>query len=272
MRVRIQDRKHAGPEVGKILLHLSADSSHTLSLFERDPHTSIHGLRTNMKKIRSLLFLVRLELPEEQTKAALALVRKLKNHYANSRDEEILRRCFLSLASKNDAELVEELFQAPGAPPILPSLALKSDCKRLGELLKSMPFWVVTTDGMLTSLSSTLRRNRRRHQACSSLSVCDEDFHEWRKAVKHLWVQSKVLRVLDDRLKGVPKRANALGELLGEINDFSNLWIRLEDSASKKLSARFFRDLEKVVRKRRIVAIRKGSKLYSRLDSLRKLP
>lgn len=121
---------------------------------------------------------------------------------------------------------------------------------------------------MVRKAKRALRRARKRGGA--------DDFHELRKALKYHWMH---LGLLDDMWPGASsvrrKRANALGDLLGELNDIANMYevLDAEEQAigAPETVARFRRKLEKrekVLRK--AILARAGALLEGEGKKLRK--
>jgi len=233
--LQIAPNKPAGPELGRVLINLATEAGHCVRSMQSDPHEAIHRLRTSMKKLRSGLFLGREELPPQGVGEILDAVVFLKNSVAAYRDREVLRRCVTRLAME-----IENANNLPGfvqnvstdlypvffpplreiEEPLLAALTRKSH--ELRRLLESAPFWVVTRRGLAESLEFTHAKVLRWRKVCRK-SGGAEDFHEWRKAVKHQATQCLMLEKLFPDAGSYRMQAEALGESLGTMNDLENL-------------------------------------------------
>src|SRR5438552_7962721 len=78
-----------------------------------------------------------------------------------------------------------------------------------------------------------------------------ETFHEWRKEVKQLWYQLRLLRPLNRVvLEKIASDARTLGQLLGLDHDFAFLLARLEEERSDSALQDEHAALQKLIRKR----------------------
>jgi CHAD domain-containing protein len=78
-----------------------------------------------------------------------------------------------------------------------------------------------------------------------------ETFHEWRKEVKQLWYQLRLLQPLNRVvLEKIASDAKTLGELLGLDHDFAFLLARLEEERSDSALQAEHAALQKLIRKR----------------------
>jgi CHAD domain-containing protein len=232
MAITLHPKKLIGEEIQRLLTVLLADTEHALGFFERDTATAIHSIRTAMKRVKAVLGLARRELPAGPVEKALTLTREIKNIYANTREEEVLRRCCLNLCRSDDeVRLVEHWFspRSPVSGPFDP--VLKAKLSELRGTLQPLPFWVITPKGIRAAFLVTAARVKKgRSQSKNRGST--EDFHEWRKQVKDLWMQATALRKIVQLPDQVREQARKLGETLGTANDLANLCERLSQIAA----------------------------------------
>jgi len=79
-----------------------------------------------------------------------------------------------------------------------------------------------------------------------------ENFHAWRKRVKDIWYQLRILQPLNRMvLTEMARDAEVLGELLGREHDLNFLWARLETERGDEALRDELAQLEKLIRKRR---------------------
>jgi CHAD domain-containing protein len=95
-----------------------------------------------------------------------------------------------------------------------------------------------------------------------------ENFHAWRKRVKDLWYQLRILQPLNRMvLTEMAHDAEVLGELLGCEHDLAFLWARLEKESGDAALRDELAQLEKLIRKRgkrlRTNALELGRRFYA---------
>src|SRR5436305_11022372 len=95
-----------------------------------------------------------------------------------------------------------------------------------------------------------------------------ENFHAWRKRVKDLWYQLRILQPLNRLvLEEIAADARILGELLGREHDFDFLLARLEKESGDEALRDELAKLQKLIRKRgkrlRTNALELGRRFYA---------
>jgi CHAD domain-containing protein len=95
-----------------------------------------------------------------------------------------------------------------------------------------------------------------------------ENFHEWRKRVKDIWYQLRILQPLNRMvLQEMAHNAEVLGELLGREHDLVFLLVRLEKESGDKALSDELAQLQKLIGKRckrlRRDALELGRRFYA---------
>lgn len=210
-------RRIAGSELSAALAQLDAGAPDA---------AGVHDIRKRIKKLRGLMRLVRPGFAAAQAEIA------------------VLREAAQGLAPVRDAEVALAWADRLGAAPegaLRAWLAGRVEAARAGA---DMPAAIATARGVLgamagraegwrvkgrdaTVLRKALERTLTRGAAALDVALHtggDEALHEWRKRVKDLWYQMRLLTPLWPE-GTAPWRATAddLGERLGEHNDLAVL-------------------------------------------------
>ncbi len=197
---------------------------------------SVHEARKDMKKIRAVLRLVREDLGKETFRAENRRYRDAARLLSDSRDSEVLVETVESLVAAHPEE-------AAGAAPLIAGFEARRDRDResggstidsrleraaqtLEESANRIESWNLDeADWQLFAggLRRTYRDGRRWLEDVES-DPSPEAVHEWRKKVKDLWYQLRLLRnSWEEGLKAPVREIGHLADLLGDYNDLSVL-------------------------------------------------
>lgn len=227
---------------------------------EDDLAEAIHGARKDLKKLRTVLRLLRDELGSKRYRRENRRYRDAGRQLSPSRDAEV------------KVETLQALEEQAGddfpAGPSLASLAwfeaLEADRDRVAaeqgeargsiqraagaieEAAGAIPGWPIGTDSwqlLEPGITRTYRDGRRAlRRAAADGGV--EDVHQFRKRTKDLWYQ---LRLLHDAWPGLlepaAEEAHALADLLGDHHDLAILAEDLDARAGLGASRQGFRAL-----------------------------
>lgn len=242
-------RKNPGPALGGILCGFADRAADRVRGIQADPEKQIHRLRTDLKKLRSLLRLAEPALDKPTRKSLADKIRRLKARYASARDEAVLMAlCGKLLGAPPPAEwfAAHEITRRPAEAP---SLRLAASLK---TGLRAVDWNAVTGKTLRKAFARTARRARKAARRCAA-EERDEAFHEWRKRVKDLWYQAAALRQRAGFRK-LARRAKKLSDILGDANDLSNLLLRVK--AQTGAPAELIGRIEKRLRAKRRKALR----------------
>jgi len=261
MRFEVVNVDQIGFELQQICLELTADSRLALALWDKDPSSSIHHLRTNMKKIRAIFRLTKKMLPSNKLSAAVGLVRTIKDYYKSTRDEEIMRTTLLKVTGNSVEALANKLFHSTKRSPNSPPKQLFEQIESLAEAIAMLPFQKITLSAVNKAFLSTLKRGAVAMEKCKKRGsrVC---FHNWRKRMKDAWYQSALLSFQENLETTIAKEAS---DCLGESNDLSNLKARLQKAKSVAVPKWIIQDVKQALKRTRHQALEAGEKFYESL-------
>jgi len=178
---------------------------------------------------------------------------------SGARDADVMVETVDALAEHNTRRVRRSHFMAvrasfvSGATGELPA-------HRVRELTGAADRWPlggISAETLVEAVTTTYRRGR----AAAAKPATDEDLHEWRKRVKDLWYQARLLSI-----KRVARDAKALSKLLGDDHDLAVLSTELPhddplqpligdrraalQKRARKLGARVYEKPPKAFRKR----------------------
>jgi CHAD domain-containing protein len=261
----------------------------------------VHETRKAIKRLRALLRLLERRLGKEEYARENDALRELAQRMAGARDAEVMLATLDGLVARHPRALgrragVRQLRgRLLGEQRHLEQLALGAPTGRsmaIAELLvlrERIAAWSLPDrpgiELVERDLKKLYREGQKRHQRV--LRGKGEEvraMHEWRKRVKDLRYAGEMLRRRDsrkrkrrrsdERLRELAKRADGLGELLGEDHDLAVLAGRLRAGRqaarqdtwhtgrkTRKALLKAIAKRRKVLRKR---ALRDGARLYRR--------
>jgi CYTH domain-containing protein/CHAD domain-containing protein len=208
---------------------------------------AVHAARKDMKKLRALLRLVRAEIGEERFRKENERYRDVGRRLAESRDAEVkietlaaLRERFggelpvASLAAWR-AELEAERDAVGGGGELVSRVAIAEIEVGRDEISRwdlSSDSWDLLAPGLRRSYRRGLREMKRVREKRRA-----DDVHSWRKRVKDLWYQLRLVRGAWPEVVGeTAEQAHELADLLGDHHDLTLL---AEDLAGReRLAAR----------------------------------
>ena len=191
---------------------------------------SVHNVRKEIKKLRALLRLVRREIGRNRFRKNNRSLRKAAECLTGMRDAHVRLNAFTDLT------------RTPSLPPRpFPGIeaALRRDCReeerkflkrnsaseveRILRKLKRRAVDLETDSKGWSALGPGFRISYRRAQqtlATARQESSPENLHEWRKRVKDLWYDLRLLSCLaPQELRPVADQLEQLGEFLGEDHD-----------------------------------------------------
>ncbi len=267
------------------------------------PEERVHEARKALKRLRALLRLLREQLGEGVYEHESAVVRDAGRRLAQARDAEVLLATLDALLAREPKRVRERggvkrlrarlLQERTGAAEraLAGGAAQGGALAQLLGLRARVATWPLDAGADVAALEQSLQRiyatgrRRMRRAAGAEGERAGRRLHEWRKRVKDLRYVAEMLdreragdaggkrraRAQAGFARKVAKRADELGELLGEEHDLVVLAerVRSEARAGGALRGRGSRKalLKAIARRRRRLrrrALRDGAKLYAR--------
>ena len=239
---------------------------------------TVHEVRKHLKKLRAAMRLAVGEVGKNQHAREDRCVREIGRLVSDLRDAQVRLQTLIQLrdeaakkSKENPFPRIEELllleresFSAAFAgwqKQAIPKL------EGVGERLAKWPLDCITWKQICGAVEKIYKRGQR-GLAKTIKKPVPENFHAWRKRVKDLWYQLRILQPLNRVvLDEMAHDADVLGELLGREHDFDFLMARLEKESGDDALRDELARLQKLVRKqgRRLCrdALELGRRFYA---------
>jgi len=201
-----------------------------------DPVEAIHDARKRIKKTRALLRLARPGLKRKAYKRRNRALRDAGRGMSGSRDADVLAETVDLLAERYAERYPKTFFAGVRQPLAMHAQALRREADA-GEHVAALreladdewPLRDLDSDALAESLERTYARGRDAF-ARADRKPTTTNLHEWRKRVKDLWYQQKLLEdTWPGVMKAQAKEAKTLSKLLGEDHDLAVLSERVDD-------------------------------------------
>jgi CHAD domain-containing protein len=211
-----------------------------------DPELAIavHGVRKDMKKLRTILRLLRDELGESRYEEENRRYREAAGALSATRDAEVKLETLAALQESSD-DLPASAFawrqmlerDRDRAADGIGRKVVGTAVELIEAGRKGIDRWQLrdeSWDLLDRGLLRTYRRGRKAMRRASE-EPSEEDLHRWRKRVKDLWYEVLLLRsAWPGLLDPTAEQAHQLADLLGEHHDLAVL---REDLAERRLGS-----------------------------------
>lgn len=200
---------------------------------------AIHSARKDLKKLRSVLRLVRAELGEKRFHAENERYRSAARRLSASRDAEVKLATLTALGWRHDGELPDDSVAEwkaalDGERPVSDAVLAVEIERAIAEIeagREEIGGWRLGADSwnqLGSGLERTYRRGRRAMRRAGARRKAD-DVHAWRKRVKDLWYQLRIVgEAWPPVIGAMADQTHELAELLGEHHDLALLLADLE--------------------------------------------
>lgn len=203
----------------------------------KDRDKGIYEARKCSKRLRALLRFVRLSLGETRYQEENAILRDFANALAPARDSfvvvQTLDKVLANVPVESEYEALRHtwLKQAKRLrnSTLDDSLLIQRLQDDLNALQARLNLWRLQPANDFGLFAPNLRTTYKRGQSIYRQLTPDSQapaFHEWRKAVKHLWYQTTLLQAFGG-LEEQISQWDTLGDKLGTAHDYAVLEERL---------------------------------------------
>ena len=239
---------------------------------------TVHEVRKHLKKLRAAMRLAIPEVGKNRHSREDRCVRKIGRLVSDLRDAQVRLQTLIQLRDETAKKpenspfphieellsLERESFSAAFAgwqKQAIPQL------ERVETRLLKWPLEDLTWKQVCGAVAKIYKRGQR-GLAKTIDDPEPENFHAWRKRVKDLWYQLRILQPVNRVvLTEMAHDAEVLGELLGREHDLNFLWARLEKESSDEALRDELAQVEKLIRKRgkrlRTNALELGRRFYA---------
>jgi CHAD domain-containing protein len=239
---------------------------------------TVHEVRKHLKKLRAAMRLAIPEVGRNRHAREDCCVRKIGRLVSDLRDAQVRLQTLIQLRDETAKKpenspfphieellsLERESFSAAFAgwqKQAIPQL------ERVETRLLKWPLEDLTWQQVCGVVAKIYKRGQR-GLAKTIDDPEPENFHAWRKRVKDLWYQLRILQPVNRVvLTEMARDAEVLGELLGREHDLNFLWARLEKESSDEALRDELAQVEKLIRKRgkrlRTNALELGRRFYA---------
>jgi CHAD domain-containing protein len=244
----------------------------------RQRGVTVHEVRKHLKKLRAAMRLAVGEVGKNQHAREDRCVREIGRLVSDLRDAQVRLQTLIQLreetakgSGENYFARIEELLSLEresfsAAFDGWQKLAIPK-LERVRERLSKWPLDGIIWKQICGAVENIYERGQR-GLAKTIKKPVPENFHDWRKRVKDLWYQLRILQPLNRVvLEKIAADAEVLGELMGREHDLDFLLARLEKESGDEALRGELAQLRRLIRKRgkrlRRNALELGRRFYA---------
>src|SRR6266705_6457237 len=239
---------------------------------------TVHEVRKHLKKLRAAMRLAIGQVGKNCHTQEDRCVREIGRLVSDLRDAQVRLQTFIELRDKASKKTKRQLFQRTEELLLLERESFSAafagwqsqaipQLESVKTRLMNWPLDSLNWKQICGAVAKIYKRGQRE----LAKTICDpepENFHAWRKRVKDLWYQLRILQPLNRVvLEEMAHDAEVLGELLGSEHDFDFLWARLERESGDEALRDELACLQKLIRKQgkrlRTNALELGRRFYA---------
>jgi CHAD domain-containing protein len=234
MSYRLKDDETLSDGIKRIVVEQIDEALDQMQAANGNQDNVIHDVRVCLKKIRAVLWLVQPELEGDIFRQEHVCYRDAGRRLSAVRDTAAMLETLDKLTGRFADQLADDAFTALRKPLRQSSTGRQLEKKKaLSEVAKTMRMarprvasWPLRHNDFSAvgqGLKRVYKRGRRSFaDAFEHPSV--ENFHEWRKQVKCLWYQIRILKpIWPPMMERLADELEALGEYLSDDHDLAIL-------------------------------------------------
>jgi len=239
---------------------------------------TVHEVRKHLKKLRAAMRLAIGQVGKSCHAQEDRCVREIGRLVSDLRDAQVRLQTFIELRDKASKKKKRQLFSHTEELLLLERESFSAAfagwqshaIPQLEGVKARLMEWPL--DGLnWKQICGAVCKIYRRGQRALAKAIGDPDpehFHSWRKRVKDVWYQLRILHALNRVvLEEMAHDAEVLGELLGIEHDLDFLWARLKKECGDQRLAVELTQLQKLITKRckrlRRDALELGRRFYA---------
>jgi CHAD domain-containing protein len=242
---RLRSDETAADGVRRVALgRIDSALAHLQNEAGEDPATAIHEARKDLKKLRSVLRLVREPMGRQAFRQENRRYGDAARRLGGARDAEVRLQTLTKLRERYGEELAptpafEARLRARRDSATAPREAIDEARAEIAAGVRALDDLDLREhDGfalLAPGLGRSYRRGRKRLRRVSE-HPDPASVHEWRKRVKDLWYHLRLARdAWPAGLEGPEQAAHDLADLLGDHHDLTVLGEALSDAAEERI-------------------------------------
>jgi CHAD domain-containing protein len=277
MSYRLQDHEAVPEGIKRVVLEQMDTVLHAAQETSGNQDSAVHDARTSLKKIRAVLRLVQDGIDGDVFRQENVCFRDAGRHLSAVRDAAVMLETFDKLMERFSAQLAADAFtglrktlrQSSTTRRVEKQKALAVVAKTISAARRRVEHWPIHHDGF-SALGPGVERAFKRGRRAFAVAVDQpsvENFHEWRKDVKCLWYQIRILKpIWPKMMERLADELEALGDYLSDDHDLAILRERVLEHAGQSDDRTALETLVALIDQRRgeleVEAKRLGARVY----------
>ena len=251
MSYKFKKSRKPKDEIPRVVDERIRHAIHALSRYPEKDVKGLHTARKDIKKVRSLLQLLRAPGLRDLRKSLNAEMRKTAARLSPHRDREVLARLmekWLELPEvsrdpslRSTVSALSEFYSSQGTmhPPLDPSIVQRSGDSliQLAHAIGKADLSPVSWKSIERSARKCIGRMQKARDAYSE-NPGTETLHAWRKQVKNHYFNLLLLKEIDPPEKGRIQSIKRLEKRLGKARDLDLLLTSLREAKSLSIDIR----------------------------------